>query len=468
MSTSATGFRGVFGLDIRSLALWRIGLGLLVMHDGLDRLRVLAHLTGNGALPMASVPGQRVHWSILFWNDSEPMVVAVLLLMALAGAAMAVGWRTRWASVLAWVLLVSIHARNPLMLYGGDALLRLMLFWSCFVPTNRVLSMDALAGRTPLMPALTALSPGSVGYVLQIAGLYVVTGLLKSGKPWQDGSALYWALSLDQFVDPAGVWVRERPWVYEPLTHGSWWLEVYGPLFLFVPIFFGPVRTLVVAAFVALHVGIEITMDLGVFPAMSVLCWVPLLPGWFWERTRWPMASGKSELDLWWSRMWQSLAAFGVVMTVWWNVGAVAPAWGPRPPLRKYGMMLRLDQYWDMFAPKPATRDGWYVFAGRTADDRVIDLFRDGAERTWEKPVDIPATFPAERWRKYLSVLEEDQNEPLRAPMLRTFCEDWNASAAPADRIGQLTWFWMIEDTPPPGEPMPKLRRVKLASEPCP
>jgi hypothetical protein len=33
----------------------------------------------------------------------------------------------------------------------------------------------------------------------------------------------------------------------------------------------------------ALHFGILLTMDIGIFPFISTLCMVCFLPGWFWD-----------------------------------------------------------------------------------------------------------------------------------------------------------------------------------------
>jgi hypothetical protein len=44
------------------------------------------------------------------------------------------------------------------------------------------------------------------------------------------------------------------------------------------------VRTAGVLAFMGLHFGIWLTMDIGIFPWISAFCMVCFLPGWFWDR----------------------------------------------------------------------------------------------------------------------------------------------------------------------------------------
>ena len=39
------------------------------------------------------------------------------------------------------------------------------------------------------------------------------------------------------------------------------------------------------------------------------------------------------------------------------------------------GQTLRLEQYWNMFAPYPLRDDGWYVIDGTLSDGQKFDVF---------------------------------------------------------------------------------------------
>ncbi|MDY7080948.1 MAG: HTTM domain-containing protein, partial [Halobacteria archaeon] len=54
-----------------------------------------------------------------------------------------VGYRTKVATVVSLVLLVSLHLRNPVILNGGDSLLRRLLFIGIFLPLGEQWSVDA-------------------------------------------------------------------------------------------------------------------------------------------------------------------------------------------------------------------------------------------------------------------------------------------------------------------------------------
>jgi hypothetical protein len=115
--------------------------------------------------------------------------------------------------------------------------------------------------------------------------MYWFSAALKSGPEWRvDGTALYYALSLDQLSTQVGHYLlNEFPDFLTVMTFATFGLEALGPFLLFCPFFTGPVRTGAVMAFMSLHFGIWLTMNLGIFPWISAFCMVCFLPGWFWD-----------------------------------------------------------------------------------------------------------------------------------------------------------------------------------------
>ena len=86
----------------------------------------------------------------------EPVFAAWGMGTAWAGGvalaiALLIGWRTRPASLLSWFLLISLLARNPLIVGEGDRLLALLLLWAGFLPLGRHFSVDAIT-RGPHPP----------------------------------------------------------------------------------------------------------------------------------------------------------------------------------------------------------------------------------------------------------------------------------------------------------------------------
>jgi hypothetical protein len=279
----------VLGADLRSLAAFRIVLGLLVLADLANRATDLsAHYADAGVLPRTVLIQEVLAPSKFSLNliNGQPFFQALLFgAAALAALGMLVGFRTRVMTVVAWALLLSIQWRNPLVLGAGDILLHLLLFWGALLPLGAYWSVDRALKAAPPRLSMHFLSFATVGLFMQIAFMYWFTAILKSGEEWRvDGTAIYYALSIDQIVTPIGTHLYQFPELLKVMTFGTLALEAFGPLLLFSPFFTGPVRTATVAAFMSLHFGIWLTMDIGIFPWISAFCMVCLLPGWFWDK----------------------------------------------------------------------------------------------------------------------------------------------------------------------------------------
>jgi len=289
----------VFGADLRWLAVFRIGLGVTILGDLVQRLTDLtAHYTDFGVLPRADLlqlsPSR---WLISLHLISGVWQVQALLFGAAAVCAIAllVGYRTRLATFASWLLFCSLNTRNPMVVLGADVLLRVVLFWSLFLPLGARYSVDRAWRGTPASEGPRLVSAGTVAYLLQIALMYWITALRKSDPEWRSaGTALYYALSLDHLTTPLGHALLQFPGLLTGLTHGVFWLEVLGPLLLFCPVRTATIRTAVVLAFVALHAGIGATLRVGYFPWISALAMVVFLPSSFWDR--WSARAGEGAL----------------------------------------------------------------------------------------------------------------------------------------------------------------------------
>ena len=146
-------FRKTFTLDLRALAMLRIGLGVLLLIDLYTRANDLeAHYSNSGVLPLP----------VLFehtWNDfffsfhtgSGLWQVQALFFVVAAFFAvfLIIGFKTRLATVVSWAFLLSLQNRNPMILQGGDDLVRMLLFWGIFLPWGSYYSLDSRSSNLP-------------------------------------------------------------------------------------------------------------------------------------------------------------------------------------------------------------------------------------------------------------------------------------------------------------------------------
>jgi predicted DCC family thiol-disulfide oxidoreductase YuxK len=281
----------VFGADLRSLAALRIGCAALIILDLLQRSTdLVAHYTDYGVVPRTLVmqhSSSRWYVSLHFMSGVWQMQALLFVLAALAAAALLVGYRTRLASILSWALFVSLCTRNPYVLQGGDMLLRVVLFWGMFLPWGAVYSVDrAWQDDSSAETPKRYVSLGTAAYAIQIVSMYWFTVLLKSGSQWwSEGSAVYYALSIDQLVTPIGKLLAELP--QGALAFVTWKVaafEIVGPFLLLMPLKKGKVRLYTTLCFIALQSAFLLSFFIGIFPVIGIISMFFFLPGMFWDR----------------------------------------------------------------------------------------------------------------------------------------------------------------------------------------
>ena len=190
------GFRKAFSIDYRTLALFRVVLGILLLVDIWQRSQYVdVFLSDNGVLPRESVLAwfKDATYSLYFINGSPIFSGLLLLLSAFAALALIAGYRTQLATLLSWLLLMSLHHRTSVLSLGADDLMRLLLFWGIFLPLGARYSIDVALERKQRYPDVSHFSFATFAISMQVLYVYWVGALLKTGKAWtQDYSAVYY------------------------------------------------------------------------------------------------------------------------------------------------------------------------------------------------------------------------------------------------------------------------------------
>ncbi len=286
---------GVFGLDTRSLAVFRVALAVLVLFDLWVRYQDLPALyTDQGVLPRALLPAADIPLTVHLLDGSQAYQEALFYVEALAALALLVGWQTRYATALVWLLSVSLAGRNPLAFHGGDKVMRLLLFWSIFLPLGACWSLDAMSRANP---PRRVLSMGSVAYVWQLCLLYWFAALLKWDPAWRgEHYAVFMSLSISHFQTRLAQALLPHHELLQAMTWSALLQEGFVPLLILVPWRTWAFRLFAVASFAAFHVGLGLCLTLGIFPAACIIAWLPLLPTEFWDwlaaRLRRPARAG--------------------------------------------------------------------------------------------------------------------------------------------------------------------------------
>lgn len=447
--------RLVFGIDLRSLALFRIVAATLLLYDLADRTRLLTvNYTDAGAHPRAVVLDYYEPWllpSLHLMAGSARVQLALFVLAGIAAALLAIGWRTRLATFVSWFLLGSLHARNELVLDGGDHLLRHLLFWSLFLPLGARWSLDARRHGAPTRPAIV-FSPASAALLLQVAAVFFVTGLAKTGPEWADGTAIRYAIDRRWWTLPFGDWLLAHPFFPELLTPLVRWWEILGPLPLFLPVATVPLRLLGIAGFWSMLAGLGFGLRLNLFPFIAGSGLLLFLPPAVWDALGRRFAAFRRPVEVaagpprGWRRLVLGLGHGAVLalllLLVWMNarsLGALAP---PRP-LARIASLLHIEQGWLMYAPSPRHVDVWFEHRGRLANGSPVDLDRAAAGGAgWAQ---VERAWRDYRFMYFLQKLALPRWQSTLQAYAGWLCRQWNQDREGGARLDHVSVTPMIE-----------------------
>lgn len=442
----------LFGIDLRSLALFRVGLGLLILVDLFSRVGdIRAFYADAGVIPRSALLENATYFWPISLNMLSGSVGFQIFLFGLTGLfalALIFGYRTRWATFGAWILVTSTHARNPFVNQAGDTLLHLYLFWGLFLPLGALLSWDRRGDSPDPKNPPRVFSGGSFGLLLQVCIVYWFAAINKSGGLWNDGTALYFVFNLDAMAKSTGTSLLAYPRLLSFLTAFTVGLERWGPFLAFVPVATGFFRLLAVLLFVGFHLGMIFTLKLGSFPYICILGWAVFLPSGFWDflQKAKPLARPTPIRSHWATN---SLAFLAITYILLINLAFTSIERFRPVFIQKYrwvGKLLSIDQSWAMFAPDPLTENWWYVIPGKLRDGSEVELWSGETTLRWEKPANIPPSGISNvQWRKLFNWLPKKGLTPFRPYYGQYLCQEWNSRAATEKQLESLRIFYLHE-----------------------
>ena len=459
------GLRSVLTLDYRSMALFRVAVGGVVIADLVARSGdILAFYSDAGVFPRSAVVASP--WaSVYAATGGSGAIVALFAVTAAAALAFALGYRTKLANAVTFALLLSLHHRNEMILQGGDHLLRLLLFWSLFLPLGAKYSLDARVRPGP--PGDAHVSVANLGVLAQLALVYWFTGLQKLFDPlWLDGSAIGYALLLDDFAKPFGVMLLgAEPWLHV-LTWLTLLFELVLPLLIFSPKRTAMLRLVLVPAFCAMHVAIHFAFYVGMFTPVTLAAWTVVLPSTFWNglRRNMPVPAPVSETA--------SVALTRTGFAVLALLALVALANLTHTPKHNFALphavaravhVSGLGQNWSMFTHLGGYQRGWFIVPARLADGSEVDLFRAGQPLSWDRPARPFEWLSDNRWYKYFVRIGTPPYARARASLGPFLCARWNGTHAGPRHVDALVVAFVAQAGLPSEAVAPASSRVLVA-----
>jgi hypothetical protein len=247
----------------------RIAFGAIVVAWTLSLLPDLDEFfTSDGIVPRQ--PASAYEWGVFeIWTGDRALIVGWSLLLVSA-IAMTVGWHSRLAALIVFVLIMSFEFRNPFIFNSGDNLIRIQALFLALSPCGAALSLDQRRAKGCFWSAQTR-APWPIRLMqVQLTLVYLATFQTRmTGDTWPDGTALSYALRLeDMLIIPAPQWISTSAFLMNIATWGTLLLE----LLIGILVWNRRCRPWVLAAGLVLHSFILVTVAVGFFtPAMFVL-----------------------------------------------------------------------------------------------------------------------------------------------------------------------------------------------------
>lgn len=211
-------------------------------------------------------------------TDSRIAIAFYALLMISALTTMLGIW-TRASTIFLALGMVSLQHRNPVILHGGDSVVRLAVLYLALSPCGQACSLDRLLGlwkgdesHAPVKAPIW--SQRLICY--NVALIYFTTVWLKYyGGLWRNGTATWFPARLAEFYRfPVPGFVNQLPMV-RITTYGTLMVEfAMGTL-----VFFRPARKYVLLAAVLMHAFIEYSMNIPLFSFLMITSYITFFDG---------------------------------------------------------------------------------------------------------------------------------------------------------------------------------------------
>lgn len=431
----------IFALDIRALALARIYAGTVLLIDLLLRARFLREfMSDEGFYPRKvlmesyrSFPLPTLHIA----NDTLLYQYSLIIFHMFAAVSLILGYRTRFSSFIAWFFLVSIHLRNSLVLNSGDTLFAALLFWGMFLPWGRVWSLDSRRGSPNFQPLAGRgrlyFSAATVGLVLQMVCLYLFAALHKIDPLWlSEGSAVYYSLSVEHHATSWAHYLLAYPWALRYATWGVLATEWSLAVLLLAP--WPALRGAVLVGAALMHLGFGAFLEIGIFRWAPLVGLLAMAPSGFLNSLirRGEVFEDSQEVGVE-DEMTTSFFTFFMlfVIALTWamnleSLGKGKPVFVPKPLIQIAPMVSSL-QFWRVFTGEGLKEDGWFSIEVTTRGGHHYDPWLDGRAFRKDKPPLVSATYPDDRWRKWMMNLPSlPDQDPAKGYFARWWLEQWN------------------------------------------
>lgn len=451
-------------IDTRSLAVFRVLFGLLLLADVLLRSRNFSfYYTDDGVMPqslaMEMTPDNA--FSVFFFTSDPTLIAGLFVLQALVAIPLILGYKTRLVTITAFLFVISTDYHNPTVTSYADVLYRLLLFWAIFLPLGERWSIDAVHRDRAPRPSVSSVA--SLLILGQMVYMYFLNGYHKTQEElWHTGEAAPKVLGLDDMTFLLGEYVREFPMMLQLGGLAWFYMLLLSPLLILLV---GRSRMVLVGMFLIGHFSFAITVRIGAFAFVAMAALVLFLQAQFWDdgtrvlewlgldHHRVRLLERLSRLE----RVATAVPRLGidderyraaksgvytvglalvvvamilVVLVTHTPVGDFGPAATAADEADETMAMVNVDQPpWTVFAPTPRTTDRYYVFPAETAEGDRIDVYNE-RPLTYDRPgQELQLQYDTYRERFYMNSVRrsasDDRENGPHVELAEYYCTTW-------------------------------------------
>jgi len=258
-----------------SLGLVRMAFGALMTGWTLSLLPDLYEFFGvNGVAPRQ--PSRPFGWGVFELMPSDHAVLIGCCVLLVSSIALTVGWHSRLAAILVFMLAFSFQRRDPSVFNSGDALIRLQALVLALAPSGAACSLDRWRSAGSFWSAEVR-APWTIRLLqVELSLIYLSSVRIKmAGELWPNGTAVSYALRLkDMLIMPTPHWLSANALVVNAVTWGTLALE----LAIGVLVWNRRLRSWVLYAGVAMHLSIMVTIGIGFFSVAMFVLYLAFVP----------------------------------------------------------------------------------------------------------------------------------------------------------------------------------------------
>lgn len=278
----------IYFLDKRSIALFRITLGLVLIYNFIVYKLIPA---GEYLLPETGLIGNeykqifisRQLWSPFDFMTTDIQFYIVSAITLFVFLLLTIGCFTRGISIAAYLLFLSFQQRYYPLEMGWDKYINVMLFISMLLPLNHFFSVDKILFKKKFRDnQVEYRHPFAMVMLMQIGVIYFFSGIVKNGNLWLTGDAV--KVAVNDFLQHTFLteYLLKSDMLLKVLNYYTVAFEILLFFILFFPYKNKQLRYAVICIIISFHWGVSLFLNVGHFKWISLATCAVLLPDTFW------------------------------------------------------------------------------------------------------------------------------------------------------------------------------------------